>query len=298
MVQRDPEKVSGGVIHRKLAVMLLTFSLAFADLVDRVIANVNGEPILESELKVASIFYGSADREEVLRRLIDNHLIAQFLRSQGMNIPDGYLEAVVRDVAKANNKTLDQLYRELYEEGITPEDLRNFLKVEVLATLGFSEFMQNRIKVSELEIELERLKKGEVEYLREIDLIVVPKDRKEDILRTLSEEGLDLKRVASKLGLQLERLKVKKGELIKALDEEIWKIGVGQIAVAEDEENIYLAKVVREHRVYSGRTEEEIREEILRTKILRERERILEKLRRESLVEILHPPGLAVSSPP
>lgn len=298
MVQGGPEKVRGEGLYGKLALILLILSTAFGEMVDRVVANVNGEPILESEIKVAQIFYGIPNREEVLRRLIDNHLIAQFLKGQGISLPEGYLEAVIRDIARSNGKTLDQLYAEIYREGLTPEDLRNFLRVEITATLGFREFMKGRIRVSELEIELERLKKGEVEYVREVDLLIVPKERKEQVLKAVSEAGLDIGKLAKKLGIEPERLKVKKGELVEALDREIWRVGVGHMAVAEDEENLYLAKVIKEHRIYSGRTEEEIREEILRRKIQKERERLLEKLRRESLVEILPPRGLAVSSPP
>ncbi len=298
MVQGDTEKVQGGGLYGKLAVILVLVSLAFGDLIDRVVANVNGEPILESELKVASIFYGNKDREDLIKDLIDRHLLAQFLRTQGINIPEGYLNAVLHDIAKSNGKSLEQLYRDLYQEGLTPEDLKNFLSVEIAYSLGFMEYMRRKVKVSDLEIELERLKSGEVEYLREIDLLVISKGRKEDVLRSVSEAGLDLRKIAGKLGVGLERLKVRKGELVKPLDEEVWRVKVGQVAIAEDEENIYIAKVIREHRLYSGRSEEQIREEILKRKVELERKKILEKLRRESLVEILHSQGLAVSSPP
>jgi parvulin-like peptidyl-prolyl isomerase len=299
MVQGDPKKIQGGGLYRKLALILLLLGgLSFGELVDRVVANVNGEPILESDLKVARIFYGPMKREELLKKLVDNHLIAQYLRSQGMSLPEGYLDAVIRDIARSNHKTVDQLYAELYREGLTPEDLRSFLSLEILANTGFAEFMKKRIKVSELEIEIERLKKGEVEYKREIELLVIPKGRKEEVLRALSEVGTDLTKLSSRLRLSLERLEVGRGDLVEPLEEEVWRVGVGQIAVAEDEENLYLAKVLKEKKLYSGRSEEEIREEILRRKIQRERIRVLEKLRKESLVEILLPREQVVSSPP
>ncbi|MDQ7037837.1 MAG: peptidylprolyl isomerase [Aquificota bacterium] len=297
MVQGGPQTVRGKGLYGKLALILLLLGTAFGEMVDRVVANVNGEPVLESEVRVAQIFYGNPDREEVLRRLIDNHLIAQYLKGQGVNVPEGYLEAVIRDVARSNGKTLDQLYEEIYQEGLTPDDLKSFLRVEITATLGFREFMKGRIRVSELEIELERLRKGEVDYVREVDLLVVPKERKDHVLKAVSEAGLDISRLAERLGVKPERLRVRRGDLVEVLDREIWRAGVGHVAIAEDEENLYLAKILKEHRIYSGRTEEEIREEILRRKLQEERKKLLEKLRREGLVEILRPRGLAVSSP-
>ena len=298
MVQGGPRKVQGPDLLGKLALILLFFSFAFGELVDRVVANVNGEPILESELKIAQIFYGVGDRERVLKELIDKHLIAQFLEAQGVKVPESYLNTVLSNIAKTGGKTLGQLYEELYREGLTPEDLRNFLRVEIASTVAFSEFMKGKLRVSEVEIELERLKRGEVKYLREIDLVVVSKEKKEELLRALSEVGPNIESLAKKLGIKVERLKVEKGELVEPLDEEVWRGGVGQMVVAEDEENIYLAEVVREVRLYSGRSEEEIREEILRRKIRRERERILEKLKREALIEILYPREAFASSPP
>ncbi len=288
MVQRDPKGLQAGALLKgALALLLIVSYLSFGQLLDRVVANVNGEPILESELKVASIFYGTEDRQKLIDILVEKHLVAQFLHQQGLNIPEGYIDQLIKDIAASNGKSVEQLYKELYKENLTPEDLRNFLKVEVASTLGLREYLSSRIDVSEVEIELERLKHGEVEFLKEIELLVVNKKDKDRLLQLIGEIGSDLEKIANALGEKTEKLKVRKGELVESLDREVWRVREGDLAIAEDEEHIYLAKVLRTVKVFSGRSEDEVKREILTKKMEEEKKRIITKLKKESFVQIL-----------
>ncbi|WP_457599769.1 peptidylprolyl isomerase [Hydrogenivirga sp.] len=262
------------------------FGLSFAQLLDRVVANVNGEPILESELKVAEMFYGIHDRDRLISLLVEKHLIAQFLKEQGLNVPDDYIENLIRDIAKSNKKSVEELYRDLYKENLSPEDLRNFLRVEVASNLGLGEYLRSRVKVSEVEIELEKLKKGDIKYLKEVELLVVDKKDKEKLLKLVGRYGEDIEKIAKEMGYQVERLKVGRGELVENLDREIWRAKRGQLAVAEDGDNIYLAKVLRDVRIISGRSEDEIKEELLSKKLEDEKAKLVEKLKNSSLIEI------------
>ncbi len=287
MVQRSSGELQIGALLKKLGVVLLLIvQFSFSQLLDRVVANVNGEPILESELKVAQMFYNIKNRDELVKLLVRKHLIAQYLRENGLNIPDEYIESVIQDIAKSNKKSVEELYQELYREGLSPQDLKDFLRVEVASTFGLKEYLRSRIKVSDVEIELEQLKRGDVKYLREVELLVVDKDRKKELLTLVEKYGAKINEIARELGEKVERLKVKKGELVGSLDREIWKVRKGEIAIAEDEGHIYLARVLREIKVISGRSEDEIKEELL-TKKMKEKEReLIEKLRKKSFVEI------------
>lgn len=278
---------SGALLKVIPAFVLFVGSFVYGQLLDRVVANVNGEPILESELKVASIFYGIKDREKLIETLIEKHLIAQFLRNMGLEIPQDYIEQLINDIARSNGKSVEEFYEELYSQGVTPDDLKSFLRIEVASTLGLNEFLSSRIEVSEVEIELERLKKGEVEFFKELELLIVSKDKKEILLKLIGEKGTDLAAIAESLGVEPERLKVKRGELLEAIDREVWRVQDGELAIAEDEENIYIAKVLRTVRVFSGRSEDDIRKEIVKRKMEKERERIITKLKKEGFVQIL-----------
>lgn len=269
-----------------LSIPLLCSPL-FPELLDRVVANVNGEPVLESELKLASLFYGEKDRSKLLNILIDKRLIAQFLRERGLSIPADYIERLVDNLARSSKKSVEELYRDLYSEGITPGDLRSFLEMEVSSTLGLEEYLRNKVSVSEIEIELELLKRGEVEFIKEVELLVVEKDRKDELLRLVGEMGGKLGDVAKGMGLKLERLRVKRGELVEAVDKEVWRAKEGELVVGEDDENIYMVRVVKTVRVFSGKSEDEIREEIIKKKMEIEKRELVQELREKSFVEIL-----------
>lgn len=249
------------------------------------VANVNGEPILESEVRIASIFYGIKDRNELIRMLVEKHLVAQFLQQNGLNVPEDYLESLIKDIAKSNGKSVEEFYRDLYEEGLTPKDLKDFLRIEVASTLGLKEFLKTKVEVSEIEIELERLKGGEIKFLREIELLVVDKSKKEDLFKVIGDKA-DLNEIAENLGLNTETLKVSRGDLVEPLDREVWRVKPGDLAIAEDEKHIYIAKVVRVIRKISGRSEDEIKREIVEKKMKEMEEEIISKLKKNSFVEI------------
>ncbi len=288
MVQGSFKELQLRDLLKKLGVVLLLFAgFSYAQLLDKVVANVNGEPILESELKIARMFYKISDRYELLKKLVNKHLIAQFLQEQGLNIPEGYIDSLIKEMAKSNGKTIEEFYRELYREGLSPKDLRRFLKIEVASTLGLNEYLRSKVSVSELEIELERLRSGDITYKKEIELLVINKESKDKILPLVEKYGADLETIAKELNEKLERMKVGKGELIEVLDREIWRTEEGKLAIAEDEEHLYLAKVLRTVRIISGRSEDEIREELLTKKLKEEQKRLLEKLKKKSLIEFI-----------
>lgn len=288
MVSGCSFKLSVGNLSRELVVliMMLTFvSLARGELIDRVIANVGGEPVLESEAKLAGLLFGIKDREAIFRALVEKHAIALFLRGKGFKIPEDYIDKVIEDIARNNNKTTAQLYKELYQEGFIPDDFRHLVEIEVASTLLFREYLSREIEVSDIEIELERLRKGEVEFLKEIKLLVIPSDKRERVMELIERVGDDLDSIATEVGLKPEVLKVKRGELLEPLDREIWRYRSG-LAVAEDGENLYLAKVLRTVRVFKGRSEDEIREEIFMNKLKEKEREMITEIKKQIFIEM------------
>ncbi len=286
MVSGCLEKLQAGVLSRKpLIFIILLVAVARAELIDRVIANVGGEPVLESEVRLAGDVFGVKDVRKAVRMLVEKHAIAVYLRNKGFKVPPDYIDKVIEDIARSNNKTVSELYRELYSEGFAPSDFRHLIEIEVASTLLYREFLSRQIEISEIDIELERLKKGEVEYIKEIKLLTVPRSKKDEVLRAVGQKGSDLDALASELGLNPERLRVKKGELLEDLDAQIWGSDSG-LAVAEDEENLYLAKVVRTIRVIRGRSEDEIREEIFMKKLKEKEKEMLSEIKKEVFIEI------------
>ena len=279
MVSRSFKKILGGV--------LLWTTLSFsAVLVDRVVASVNSEPILESDIKMGMLYYATNDWKEVLDKLIEDMLLYQFLVGRGMQVPPELIEQALVNIARVNRMTLDGIAQELAKEGLTLQDLRRFLEREILATQGLIAFLEREVRVSDVEIELERLKSGNITVVRNIELLVI--DRKDEgKLKTIfsPEKGLDA--IAKEMGVSLEKLRVARGDLVEVLDKEVWRASPGEIVFAEDKDHVYIAKVLSQEEITKGKSVEELREELLLRKMETRRQELLERLRRNSFIKII-----------
>lgn len=275
-----------GSIKKILCGVLLWSALGFSTtLVDRVVASVNSEPILESDLKMGMLFYEESDREEIVKKLIDNMLLYQFLVSRGLQVPSEFIEESIQNIARANRTTTEGIAQELARENLTLRDLRRFLERELLSTHGLYALLEREIGVSEVELELQRLKTG-VKFYREVELLVVER-KDERRLKDRFDPGKSLETLARELRLTLERLRVEKGDLVEPLDREIWRAKVGDMVFAEDSEHIYLARIVSEGESQSTFDREQLRQSILAKKIEERKKELLERLRKNSFIKIV-----------
>jgi parvulin-like peptidyl-prolyl isomerase len=282
MVGENLKKLSGGIL---LFTALVVFSFA-QGLVDRVVASVNGDPILESDVKLGMLFYNTTDRKEVISKLVDVWLINQFLQGKGIGVQEELLDQALVKIAQANNMSLEKLQNELQKEGLTLRDLKEFLRKELLFSQGIYAVLLREVNVSALDLELEKLKRGEVEVKRLVEVLVVDKKDGERLMRAL-EKTKDLRELAKALGLEVETLLVKKGELVESLDKEVWNAKVGDLVFGEDKEHIYVAKVLEVKEEYKGKSLEELREELLEKKLEERKKELLQNLRKRSFIRIM-----------
>jgi len=282
MVGENLKKLSGGIL---LFTALVVLSFA-QGLVDRVVASVNGDPILESDVKLGMLFYNTTDRREVISRLVDVWLINQFLQGKGVGVQEELLDQALIKIAQANNMSLERLQNELQKEGLTLRDLKEFLRKELLFSQGVYAVLLREVNVSALDLELEKLKRGEVEVKRLVEVLVIDKKDWERLMRAL-EKTKDLRELAKALGLEVETLLVKKGELVESLDKEVWNAKVGDLVFGEDKEHIYVAKVVKVREEYKGKSLEELKEELLERKLEERKKELLQNLRKRSFIRIM-----------
>jgi parvulin-like peptidyl-prolyl isomerase len=282
MVGENLKKLSGGIL---LFTALVVFSFA-QGLVDKVVASVNGDPILESDVKLGMLFYNTTDRREVISRLVDVWLINQFLQGKGVGVPEEFLDQALIKIAQANNMSLERLQSELQKEGLTLRDLKEFLRKELLFSQGIYAVLLREVNVSALDLELEKLKRGEVEVKRLVEVVVVDKKDGERLMKAL-EKTKDLRELAKALGLEVETLLVKKGELVESLDKEVWNAKVGELVFGEDKEHIYVAKVLEVKEEYKGKPLEELKEELLEKKLEERKKELLQNLRKKSFIRIM-----------
>ncbi|MCS7308305.1 MAG: peptidylprolyl isomerase, partial [Aquificaceae bacterium] len=235
-------------------------------MVDRVVASVNLEPILESDVKMGMLFYETTDRKLVVEKLIEDMLLYQFLLGRGLQVPQELLDEALQNIARANRTSLEFIAEELAKENLTLRDLRRFLEREILVTQGLRALLEREVRVSDAEVELEMLKRGNVRVLRDIELLVVEK-KDWDKLKRVFDPQKSLEEIAKAMGVRLERLKVGKGELVEVLDREVWKSGLGELVFAEDKDSVYIAKVISQEEVKEDISKEELRQELLSKKL-------------------------------
>ncbi|MCS7307015.1 MAG: peptidylprolyl isomerase, partial [Aquificaceae bacterium] len=226
---------------------------------DRVVASVNSEPILESDLKLGMLFYGISDRKQLINKLVDDMLVYQFLLSRGMRLKPEIVEEAIQDLAKTNKTTVEGIASELAKYGLSLQDMRRFMEREMVVVQGIRVMLERDTKVSEIEVEVEKLRRGEVKVLREVELLVLEKKEADKLLNLLPVK--ELEELAMAMGKDVERMKVGRGDLVEALDKEVWRSGMGEIIVAEDADNIYIGKVLSQEEYYEGKSLEEIRQE-------------------------------------
>lgn len=174
---------------------LAAFSLQ-AEVIDKVIAHVDGDVILQSELdrKVIQAKQqirsrgGQLPPEDILRKELLEQLIIQSLQYQmaqrsGMQLPPAELQQYAAQVAQSSDMTLDEFRLTLAQQGISYELFLDDLRKEILTGQLRDAFVSRRIKVSDKEIDsvIQSMNaQNQVEYHLGHILISVPEDADED----------------------------------------------------------------------------------------------------------------------
>ncbi len=159
------------VLLRTLVIVLFVTSAAPAwagDVVDRIVAVVNRDIILRSELDQTYLMVkdealrgtplGERDAAEaqlqldVLEGLIANKLMEQAMDGAGMEVTDADVEAAMADVARQNSMTPEQLTAELAKQGMPIAEYRNELKKQLRQYKFMNLEIRQRVKIADEDI--------------------------------------------------------------------------------------------------------------------------------------------------
>lgn len=181
---------------------------------DRIVAVVNDDVVLESELqeRVRSI-RGQIEESgqsppptrvlerEVLDQLILNKLQLQLAENSGIRIDDETLNRAINDIATRNQLTLAQFRQILEQDGYDFEAFRQNIRDEMVIARLRQRHIENRITVTDFEIEnylatqqFQEQSGGEQEYRLSHILIAVPEGASEAELeqrRLIAEKVLE-----------------------------------------------------------------------------------------------------------
>ena len=134
--------------------------------VDKIVAIVETQTITNSELnkKKDEIKKALSQKEEAipsdkkitklsLDQLITEKLVTEFALMQGISINDDRLNNVIKDIAKSNNISIEELIREVERDGSSFFDFREDIRIQLLFDQVKRRIISANVKISEFEID-------------------------------------------------------------------------------------------------------------------------------------------------
>lgn len=149
-----------------LALVMATTALAERKPLDSVIAIVDDEVILQSQLDarvrtVISRLNAQGTRlpprdvleNRVLEQLVTDTIQLQRAEQMGMRISDNELNDTMQSIAARNGMTLSQFEQQLQQEGLTYREAREQIRREMLISRVQQRSVDNRVRVTPREVE-------------------------------------------------------------------------------------------------------------------------------------------------
>ncbi|UDG81221.1 Chaperone SurA [Candidatus Hartigia pinicola] len=141
--------------------------LAAAEQVDKVVAIVNNEVVLESDIQnilnrvkfnarhtSQKTFNDTLLRKQILDHLIIDSIILQTAKQMQIDIPEKIVNDTIVDIAHQNNLTLEKMKAHLKTDGITMEEYRRDIRKEILIAEVRNNEVRRRVSILPKEVEL------------------------------------------------------------------------------------------------------------------------------------------------
>jgi len=305
-------------------VSLLSAGTVSAEVVERIVAKVNGDIVtlteLEEQVEVALQQLGPASspeeeearkeriRREVLDSIINNMLVLQVAEDRGLRVPSRFFDEWKQNImSEMNIGSEEELERQVALQGSTMEGLRDRFEEGLLLQEIRRMEVDNKVSVSEPEIE-ERYRTNIEDYttprrirLREIvvrfdETNEVEKGRKARRLLQDIRQGADFAEVArmhsesgsSSAGGDLGFFS--EGELTEALAEVAFQLDPGEVSEIIRLDTAFYIIRVEEKFEAEVKPLEEVRDEvgdaIFEEKMSEQMDRFVQRLRERAKIEI------------
>lgn len=175
---------------------------------DYIVAVVNSEPVtyrevmrqmlrLEQQLsrQGAALPAREVMARQVLEKLIDDRVLVQEAKEAGIKIDAATVDDAVLDIAKQNNLTVAQLFKQLESEGVDKERFKQDIREEMLVNRLRERDFEARIRISDTEVE-ERIREesaqggeSQVEINLAQILIAVPEQATQAQIQELKQKA-------------------------------------------------------------------------------------------------------------
>ena len=147
-----------------LTLLLLSFTVK-AELLDRIIAIVEEDVILDRELTIESNSIQKKLeannvmvpptfilRKQVLERIIIDRLQRQLAERSGIRVSDEMLRGSIADIARRNNLSVDEFRVQLESQGISFQGFEENIRNEIIINQLRAREVGSRIKVTDREV--------------------------------------------------------------------------------------------------------------------------------------------------
>jgi len=152
------------------ALLLASSAALHAEIIEKVVAKVNGQIITLSEFQSRQLAAAQAARVDpstvgqflrqnnarILQDAIDELLIMQKAEDAGMRAPSQYVDEAIDSIKKDNNLTTEQQFQDaLQHEGLTLSELRQNIERSIVRRMVMERDIRPRVEVSEAELKAE-----------------------------------------------------------------------------------------------------------------------------------------------
>lgn len=257
-------------------------------LVDKIIAVVNGRPVLKSELKLFKEFYGIKDDRRALDELINQILISQAARNMGIRASQEEINRYLSDLAKRNNmESINELKKVFEREGIAFSEFKDLVKRQILVGKFTHQYLREKF--------LEATEEGKVEKKATIRVLYLNKNSPDFKEKYEKVKSLINKEPFSKIVKEYSEddttkengglLKdIKEGFLNEKIDKKLWNYKKGDIFEVDTKDGIYFIKVLGIEKRFT----EDIDNKKLEEKVKKEIDLLIQKLRENSVIKYIN----------
>jgi len=161
--------------------LVLLAAPASAEILERVVAKVNGDIVTQSEFEMRQVSsvqaagvppdqveaYLRANNARILQEAVDDVLIAQRADELGIKIRSEYVTEIIEGIKKDNKIDSDDALREqLRREGMTLDDLKRNITRSILKRQVLNRELEAKLAVSDAELEAEYRAHLDSDYTR------------------------------------------------------------------------------------------------------------------------------------
>lgn len=142
-----------------IAVLCLS-SAASAEVLNRIVATIDGEPITSHQLQkyisdqnIDLAAPGSPTREQVLRALILETLVEKEIQSRNVSVQDRDVDAYIDRILEQNKLPRDQLEMALKQQGMTMEAYRKQVKGEIQKIQLLNREIRGKVNITNQDVQ-------------------------------------------------------------------------------------------------------------------------------------------------